>query len=186
MTNKKQSDNRAQFSLSKVKVLKDKVVVDYHMDRTIGSEFFRDTLKYESSRFPHPDLKTPLMTLKPMMAHIFRLDTAKNVASITDKAQRESAIEAVTDNMNSLEITGIGLSGSNDNRAVVITAMLRSPSGMTMAINSHLIRLGIETPAYPFVEELNEIAKKLEEESYLYVFESKMAQQTIAFEDETK
>lgn len=99
------------------------------------------------------------------------LETPEFKATSAQKKQAEKAFEEV---LNKLSVTGISLSGKDENVGVVITAAFTADSNQKMAINSHRVKFKEER--YGFEEDMEKIIGEIELEVYAFLFENKKAQ----------
>jgi hypothetical protein len=82
--------------------------------------------------------------------------------------------EPYHDLLRKVRITGIHLSGENENEGVIVTAALTTESKMVVAMSTHRLRFADDI--YGFEEELHELVTKIAEESFKYIFQGKKAQ----------
>ena len=147
------NENFDQFSLKKIKYLRGDGSITAHIVREeiVGQEVYHNKTQIESDKVPHPDLVVLLDKMIPFVKKVFMYNGDQTVA-----------------------VTGMTITGMEENRNVVITASVVSPSGLQMAINTHRINLSAET--YGFEEEIMEIADDMEKEVFEYLFKGKKAQ----------
>lgn len=174
-------ETRQNFTLKAVKTLKNGgLKLDYQLKDIVGEEVYLDDEIKESSKIPHPDLKTLLKSLKPTVSTIMGyagLLKASEGNKVYEKAQT-----AYAELMERIEVTGISISGSSENRGFIITSVFTAQSGQRIAINSHRIRF--VDVNYGFEAELEGVVTKIEDECYSYLFENKKAQLELFQGDE--
>ena len=76
--------------------------------------------------------------------------------------------------MNKTTVTGVHLSGQDQNRGVIITGKIQCENGSSNAVNSPRLRFSSEV--FGFEEELESEIDHIEDELYLYLHENKKAQ----------
>lgn len=167
------------FKLSKVKLIKDGgIACDYEVEEVVGSEVYNNKYHTESAKLEHPDMRNCFEELKPIIARIYHLTFFKSLMETPEfdatKMQKDLAIVAFAEVMEKVDVTGISLSGEDENVGVVITGTFTADSNQKMAINTHRIR--IEDDRYGFEQEMEEVIAKIEKEVYAYLFEDKQAQ----------
>ncbi len=147
------NENFDQFSLKKVKYLRGDGSVTAHIIREeiIGQEVYHNKAQIESDKVPHPDFVALLTQIIPM---------AKRVLMYGDDQ--------------SVQVTGLSITGFEKTRAVVITTLVMAPAGILMGIPTHKIELSSDI--YAFEEELSGITDKIEKEVFEYLFKGKKAQ----------
>ena len=174
-----QTPSKTNFKLSKVKLIKDGGLdCQYEVEEVVGQEVYHNKYNSESPKQEHPDLKNCFNKLKPIIARIYHLTFFKTLMDTQEfkasRVQIEVADKAFEEVMEKVDVTGISLSGEDENVGIVITGTFTADTNQKMAINSHRIRL--EGDHYGFEEELGEIVSEIEEEVYAYLFEDKQAQ----------
>lgn len=167
------------FALSKVKVISGGGLdVHFEVEEACGAEVYRENYHLSSSKEIHPDLKKLFDQLKPIMARVYHLSFFRSLIETPDfkatKKQQELAEEAFKEVLAKLDVTGISLSGKDNNVGVVLTGIFTADSNLKMAINSHRMRFADER--YGFEEEMEEIIGKIETEVYAFLFKGKKAQ----------
>lgn len=169
--------SKEKFSLNKVKLTKDGgAAVSYEVEEVMGNESYRETYNVESSKDVHPDLRTAVNELKDVMVALLNFNVVPNaLKDVTDNDIRTKIDNAVDVIGSRIIITGILMSGVDDNVGVIITAKMKvDGSNCEVAINSCRIKLGDST--YGFEEALQNSVAKIEEEVYSFLFENKKAQ----------
>lgn len=167
------------FLLSKVKVISGGGLdVHFEVEEVCGAEVYRETYHLSSSKEIHPDLKKLFDQLKPIMARVYHLSFFRSLMETPDfkatKKQQELAEEAFKEVLVKLDVTGISLSGKDDNVGVVLTGTFTADSNQKMAINSH--RMKFKDERYGFEEEMERIIGEIESEVYQFLFKNQKAQ----------
>lgn len=167
------------FALSKAKMIPGGGLdVHFVVEEACGAEIYKEDYHISSTKDIHPDLGNLFKKLSPIMARIYHLsffrsllETPEFKATSAQKKQAEKAFEEV---LNKLSVTGISLSGKDENVGVVITAAFTADSNQKMAINSHRVKFKEER--YGFEEDMEKIIGEIELEVYAFLFENKKAQ----------
>lgn len=173
---------RGNFTLKKLKHINNGGLhVEFTVSQTVGSETFTKEETVKNTRDPHPDLRNLVDQFKSMLAHTLRFKEALTVTRSKDfKANKdqakamERAWEALLDK---LDVSGVSLSGQDENRGVIITGKLWTELGPAVALNSP--RLKFNGTKYGFEETLEDIVGRLEDEAFEYVFKNKASQLEI-------
>lgn len=174
------------FALNKVKMIPEGGLdVHFEVEEVCGSEVYNENYHIESSKEVHPDLQQLFDRLKPILARVYHLSFFRSLMDTPDfkatKKQRDLAEEAFKEVIAKLNVTGVSLSGKDDNVGVVLTGTFTADSNQKMAINSHRIKFKDER--YGFEEELEEIIGQIESEVYQFLFKNKKAQLELFPED---
>jgi hypothetical protein len=169
----------SSFFLSKVKVIANGGLdVHFEVEETCGQEIYRENYHLASSKGIHPDLQKLFDSLKPIMARVYHLSFFKTILETPEfkatKAQKEIADAAFKELLNKIKVTGVSLSGKDDNVGVVLTGTFTADSNQKMAINSHRMKFSEER--YGFEEEMEQIVSDIESEVYKFLFKNKRAQ----------
>lgn len=167
------------FALNKVKVISGGGLdVHFEVEESCGSEIYNEHYHLSSTKEIHPDLRKLFEKLRPIMARVYHLSFFRTLLDMPEfkatKAQRELAEIAFGEVINKISVTGIYMSGKDDNVGVVITGTFTADSNQKMSINSHRMKF-IDT-RYGFEEELEEICGDIESEVYAFLFKNKKAQ----------
>lgn len=167
------------FQLSKVKVISGGGLdVHFKVEETCGAEVYRETYHLSSSKDIHPDLQKLFDQLKPIMARVYHLSFFRSLMETPEfkatKKQQEIAEEAFSKVIAKLNVTGVALSGKDNNVGVVLTGTFTADSNQKMAINSH--RMKFSDSRYGFEEEMESIIGDIESEVYAFLFKGKKAQ----------
>lgn len=170
------------FALSKVKTISDGGLdVHFEVEEVCGAEIYRENYHVCSTKEIHPDLQKLFDKLKPIMARVYHLSFFRSLLETPDfkatKEQCELAESAFSEVLKKLNVTGISLSGKDDNVGVVLTGTFTADSNQKMAINSH--RMKFKDSRYGFEEEMEEIIGEIESEVYAFLFKNKKAQLEI-------
>lgn len=171
--------NENAFLLSKVKTISGGGLdVHFEVEEACGAEVYRENYHLSSSKEIHPDLKSLFDQLKPIMARVYHLSFFRSLMATPDfkatKKQQELAEEAFKEVLEKLDVTGVSLSGKDDNVGVVLTGTFTADSNQKMAINSH--RMKFSDTRYGFEEEMEDIIGRIETEVYAFLFKNKRAQ----------
>lgn len=169
----------SSFFLSKVKVIANGGLdVHFEVEETCGQEIYRENYHLASSKGIHPDLQKLFDSLKPIMARVYHLSFFKTILETPEfkatKAQKEIADAAFKEVLNKIKVTGVSLSGKDDNVGIVLTGTFTADSNQKMAINSHRMKFSEER--YGFEEEMEQIVSDIESEVYKFLFKNKRAQ----------
>lgn len=170
------------FALSKVKVISGGGLdVHFEVEETCGAEIYRENYHLSSTKEIHPDLKKLFDRLKPIMARVYHLSFFRSLMETPEfkatKKQQELAEEAFKEVLAKLDVTGISLSGKDNNVGVVLTGVFTADSNQKMAINSHRMRFADER--YGFEEEMERIIGEIESEVYQFLFKGKKCQMEL-------
>ena len=174
-----QTPSKDKFKLSKAKLIKDGgLACTYEVEEVIGQETYNNKYNSESPKLEHPDLKNCFRKLVYIIARIYHLTFFKTLMETQEfaatRGQVDVANKAFDEVMDKVEVTGIALSGEEDNVGVIITGTFLADTNQKMSINTHRIRL--EGDHYGFEQDLTDIVSEIEEEVYAYLFEDKQAQ----------
>lgn len=170
---------KENFNLTKLNISSKKGVnIHYDVSRIVGESVFNEKIHIESQETPHPDMLRLLKSLRPMMARIIKQTAFKSVlespefkATAKQKEFGETYAEKLLED---IEIRGFSLNGSGDNNGVVITSVFTVGNGQAISINSHNIKLSVET--YGFEDVLESVLMDVESEVYDFLFNGKKAQ----------
>lgn len=176
------------FALSKVKTISDGGLdVHFEIEEACGAEIYRENYHLCSTKEIHPDLQKLFDKLKPIMARVYHLSFFRSLLETPDfkatKKQCKLAELAFSGVLKKLNVTGISLSGKDDNVGIVLTGTFTADSNQKMAINSH--RMKFKDSRYGFEEEMEEIIGEIEFEVYAFLFKGKKAQLEL-FQDDTE
>jgi hypothetical protein len=144
---------REQFKLRKVKIEKKTVTIDYNI---IGND---DDDQKVSPRVPHPDLKSALAKLKPLMCQVFDMPDGNDEKFV---------------------INGVVISEKKNDEQIMVLSTFTTMSGSRVAMNTPNISTG--TDHWETQATLGEDIDKVVDECYEYLFNSKAAQQELPLE----
>lgn len=178
--------SESAFALSKVKIIPSGGLdLHFEVEEACGAEVYTENYHLVSTKGIHPDLQNLFDKLKPIMARVYHLTFFRTLMDVPDfkatKKQKELAEKAYEEIESKLKITGLSLSGKDDNVGVVLTATFTADSNQKMAINSHRMRFADER--YGFEEEMERIIGEIESEVYQFLFKGKKCQMEL-FENE--
>lgn len=170
--------NESQFSLSKVKLIKDGGLdVTYEVTETISDETYVNKYHVENSKEPHPDLVKCLKAMRPIMARLYNLTAFLTLLETKDfkatATQKKLAEDFAKEAKQNIEMRGVSFSGIGDNSGVVLTGIFEFSNGLKVAIKSP--RLKFVTESFGFEEELESLCGTLEKEVYAFLFKNKKA-----------
>lgn len=175
-----------QFTLGKVKTKGQGLEVNFEVEETTGVEVYHDQKQVKSDKTPHPDLTKYLDVLRGYMAQIYYFSVLNEIRDSKVFMATAKQIKFLDEKFKSLvtkiTVTGVSLSGKEDNRGIIITAKLKTETGQEVAINSQ--RLKYNGTKYGFEEDLENLMTDLEGEVYEYVINGKQAQLEMAFDDD--
>lgn len=174
------------FYLSKVKTISEGGLdVHFEVEEACGAEVYRENYHVSSTKEIHPDLKRKLDELKPVVARVYHLSFFRSLMDTPEfkatKNQKELANNAFDEIIKKIDVTGISLSGKDDNQGVIITSTFKADSNQKMAIITHRIRF--KDTSYGFEEDVEDIVDDLEREVYAFLFKNKKAQLELFNDD---
>lgn len=188
--------NRDAFELHKFKVDKNgRLEATYSIMHTDGDTAHAEVYTMSSRRITHPDLRDALDELRYTVAEANDLMPYRHIKCAPSKQQH---LDKLAKEFNKLDaevvdaitVTGLSLKGSiegtNDKRAVVITAK-RDIKGKdrerhtAVAMNTPKIMLNADV--FGFEDSLAQDIDKLTEEVYLYIVERKSNQLALDLDD---
>ena len=174
------------FYLIKVKTISEGGLdVHFEVEEACGAEVYRENYHVSSTKEIHPDLKRKLDELKPVVARVYHLSFFRSLMDAPDfkatNKQKELANNAFEEIIKKIDVTGISLSGKDDNQGVIITSTFKADSNQKMAINTH--RIKFKDTRYGFEEDVEDIVDDLEREVYAFLFKNKKAQLELFNED---
>lgn len=163
------------FHLMKVKMTPQGADVHFTVDTMEDGEVFNETGSETSTREPSRDLTVHLETMRPFVAQVFGYTKVRElIKSLSLPAKSTKELEQTVQSLiDCIKVTGISVSGMDENKGAIITAKLTVASGQVVAINTPRITFGSTT--YGFEEVLGKLCSAVEEESYQFVFEGKSA-----------
>jgi hypothetical protein len=170
--------NREKFKLSKIKLVGGGgLALKFDLEEIIGSDSYISSEDIKSSKEPHPDLADAVQEMRGMVGQIFGLSSIKTVTDSpkfgVDKVQGKFVQSWVDEMISRINITGISISGAEDKRGIVITATYLVDNRQRVAWNTPRVMLNGESRG--FEERLKELVEIIEEEAFLFLYESKVA-----------
>lgn len=175
-----------RFTLEKVKVKGQGLEAHWESEKHNGAEIYLDKQNLKSDKVPHEDLRAIINVFRSYMSQIYFFSVYSELADSPVFMADEKQIKLLHNKQQELEqritITGISLSGKEDNKGLIITATLKVGTGHVVAINSQ--RLKFNGSFYGFEEDLQNLVTDLEQEVFEYVINGKAAQLEIAFSEE--
>lgn len=167
------------FALSKCKILRDGGLdVHYEVTEVIGSESYTNKYHVESAKDIHPDLRNLFVKLRPIMGRVFNITSFLSMIENKEFGPSDNQVKIARDFseecLKNIDVSGISLSGKDDNVGVVITGILKVSNNPKTAINSP--RIKFNSTSFGFEEELNDIVADIESEVYKFLFKNKKAQ----------
>lgn len=168
---------RDEFKLEKFKIDKDDLLVNFIEQRQTNDGLVKIPVSMQPPFQPHPDLLDLLKRLKGYVLNQYDYDKLLNV-NPKDKDLRAAYNELLS----STTVTGFTLAGSEQLRAAIITAKIKTESG-TRAMPTGRIVFSSDKLGYE--KEVEVIVDELETEVYACLFENKRAQLDL-FQDESK
>ncbi len=184
---------KEQFELQKVKILKagTGVEIDFNVRHNEDGVQTVDRYTKETTTFPHPDLTAAVGRLRKYLAlsvgkeTIFSDGVIESYESSFKKDEMKTFLKDIQERYNSelnkITVTGLSVSGLDNNKGVIITGTYQCKNGAKIAVNSPRIRFASEIMG--FESELEELCNIIESEAYLYTFEGKQAQAEIIFDE---
>lgn len=172
-----------RFELINVKLKKDGGGLDgkYQAEDKIGDEVYHDTKTIDSDKIPHADLTSKLELFKENIMEVYGYSVLLELINSNVFMPSEKQIEILREKYNGIKnkitVTGISLSGKDQNKGVIITAKLKVDTGQHVAINTQ--RLKFTGKKYGFEENMQPIVDDLEREVFEYEVNNKMAQLSL-------
>lgn len=175
------------FNLSKIKTLPGGGLrINYQVTQNVAGETALIDRDETSSRLIHPDLQDLFDALRPIVGRVFGFTSFLTLVEGKEMGLTEgkkALARAFADELlKRIEIRGIALSGSEEKRGVIITAVLETSERVKTCINTPRLQLATET--FGFEEQLTEIVEKISAEVQAYLFKGKQAQLSLFGEDE--
>lgn len=175
-----------QFTLQKVKTKGQGLEVDFEVQETTGVEVYNDLKKVKSDKTPHPDLTEILKVFRGYMGEIFYFATLREFISDDKFKASNEQIDVLRTKYAELEgkitVTGVSISGKEENKGLIITGKLKTATGHEVAVNSQ--RIKFNGTKYGFEEDMEQLILDLESEVFEYVINSKQAQLEMGFDDD--
>lgn len=172
------------FTMKKVKVTDKGVNVIFEVKRVIDDEAqiieHTITAKYQ----PHPDLTHYLTEMREFLFKAYGMNKGFDIALKYLKGeQKKKAEDAMSEQLRSITVMGISVSGEDQLRGAVISGKCTSFNEAKQAMNSPRIvfsseKIGIE-------QDVETMCELLTKEVYKYIFEGKKAQAEL-FDNQKK
>lgn len=180
---------RENFSLAKLKVLKGGGIEStVKVELTMDGSFMEIERNQKTPIIPHPDLLTPIEGMKEYLlisCGFMGVRTMVNGFEFHATNKQKEATEKYVDLLKGkTTVTGVHISGQDQNEGVIITGKIQAENGSNIAINSPRIRFRSEV--FGFEDDLEGQIHVIETEAYLYLQENKKAQLDAFTEDEQK
>lgn len=176
----------SQFTLQKVKTKGQGLEATFEVQETTGVEVYHDLKTVKSDKTPHPDLTAIIKVFRGYMGEIFYFSTIRELIDskvfMPDINQTKILASKYNELESKITVTGVSVSGKEENKGLIITAKLKTETGQEVAINSQ--RIKFNGTKYGFEEDLESLITDLEQEVFEYVINSKQAQIEMAFDDE--
>jgi len=181
--------NEDRFTLTKVKREKNGGL-DIHFDYIVkdGEETYNNKGELADDKIPHPDLMERIKKLKPFLVDAYGFNKYRKLISNAEFQGTEDQVTK-TEDLNAeilgkVDITGVSVSGQEDNRGAIITGTFDIQNGVKTALNSH--RIKFSSTFFGWESEVGELIDELQKECYLYLFKNKKAQLDIPFGEDEK
>ena len=173
---------RENFSLSKLKLSKGGGIESVTIiEMNIDGSFMEIERSQKTPVVPHPDLENTVRGLKEKLlisARYMSVFSAINKPGFNPRKDQKEEIQKLKDIlMEKTTVTGIHVSGQDQNEGVIITGKIQAENGSNIAVNSPRIRFSAAT--FGFEEDLEAEVAVLERELFLYLHEDKKAQLEI-------
>lgn len=178
---------RENFSMAKVKLLKgggiESVTV---LEMNIDGAFMEIERNQKTPIVPDPELENPVRNLKEKLLISCDYMIMRTIVNAPDfkatKAQKEAVEKAIDILKQKTSVTGVHVSGQDQNEGVIITGKIQAANGSNIAINSPRMRFTSEV--FGFEEELEGEIAVIERELFLYLHEGKKGQLEVFSEEE--
>ena len=169
-------------NLSKVKILPEGgIQASYQVTQSVDGEVSVIERTETCTRDVHPDLLRMFADLRNIVGRVFGITSFLSLLESDEMklpaAKQELGRNFARELLEKIDVRGVAWSGSDDNRGVVITAVLETSNGLKTAINTPRIKTA--QISYGFEEELETIVDNISHEVYAYLFEGKQAQLSL-------
>ena len=178
---------RENFSLSKLKLLKGGGVDSTTMiEMNVDGSFMEIERKQKTPIVPHPDLENRIRGFKEMLlisCRFMGINAVMKKPGFNPRKDQKEAVKQMQDIL--LErtiVTGIHVSGQDQNEGVIISGKIQAENGSNIAINSP--RMRFSSAVYGFEEQLEGEVAVIEGELFKYLHEDKKAQLEILDTDQ--
>jgi len=155
--------------------------VDFEVTEVIGAESYQSSQNQKSSKEPHPDLAEKLMAMVPMVAQIMGFTMAREVVNKKEFegtiSQKEYIAKMIDSQMENIRVTGVSISGKDENIGVVITSSFAVDNRQRVAINTP--RIMLKSTSRGFEEKLADLVEGLQDEAFEFVYNRKVANPEI-------
>lgn len=189
---KAKAPNRNQFTLLKVKMLKDGgMEVIHSVSLSEGSSTSKENRTHQSPTIPHPIFVDALAALKMFLCRsigMFDMQTVINADTHEQEERRAAKTLApivekfINHRLSLVTVNGISLSGEGNTEGVIISGTYTTPTNAKVAINSP--RIQFNRDVFKFETELAELCNAVCEEAYEYIYEGKKGQATLIDEED--
>jgi hypothetical protein len=180
----------SQFELQKLKILKGAsgVNVDFAVS---GNDSVPTVVHHvENPTFAHPDLLNAVNAIKELLVKAIgkeSIHTERVIAGLKSNFKKETTyleLEKLFEDhyiaeLQKVTVTGVAISGYDQNRGAIITGTYLCKNGSKIALNSPRVRF--EGELFGWEKVLDEACQVIAHEAYEYTFKDKQAQQTIDF-----
>lgn len=175
---------RENFQLRKVKLISGGIEADYIDMANPDAQ-----LSQSRQTNPHPDLRGAIELLRCYVANATHLDAVQKlkefIVSETGKKEYQGILAKAAsmqdDILQNIEVRGLSIKGEEEKQSVVITSVLTC-NGAKTALNTP--RILLNGTKYGTEEAMQEDIDAIVEETYQYLFEGKVAQLQMDFNEE--
>ena len=179
-----------QFELQKVKILKGASGVNIDFAVSGNDSVPTVTHHVENPTFPHPDFIKAVDAIKELLVKAVgkeTIHTERVIAGLKSNFKKEatySELEKLFEDhffaeLQKVTVTGVAISGFDQNRGAIITGTYLCKNGSKIALNSPRVRF--EGELFGWEKVLDEACQVIAHEAYEYTFKDKQAQQVIDF-----
>jgi hypothetical protein len=170
---------RESFKMKKIKLLKGggiyyEAVITINTDGSIYEVKRKDDVPVIAS----DDLLNLVRDLKEKLLSSCRymgIQTLVNSFEFKPRKDQREAVEKLLDILKSkTNVTGVHVSGQDQNEGIIISGKIEAENSSKVAINSP--RMRFSSQVYGWEEEMEDQVKLIEDELYLYLYENKKAQ----------
>ena len=180
---------KEDFTLRSLKINGGIVTVDYTEKLTLSGTVQEVEKSEKRLRTPHPDLTRAFQMLNVFVVqstHLDALDVTRGFIEGSEQGKDAKVflaqmIKNQQEILDSVDIRGLHVKGSNEKRAVIITSVV-SVKGLAFSLNTPRISLSRST--FGFEVGLDESIDEISDEVFAYLFSGKESQQQLNFEDQ--
>lgn len=170
---------RDNFSMKKIKLLKGGGIESVTIiELSIDGAFMEVERSQKTPIVPAPSLEGAVRSLKEKLLISCGYMDMKTLINSPEfkatKAQKDAAQKMIDIRMEKTNVTGVHVSGQDQNAGVIITGKIQAENGSNIAINSPRIRFS--SSVFGFEEDLQGEVTSMEGELYEYLHEGKKAQ----------